>query len=297
VADPDRLPHAAGGGFAPDAPLLWIEGSDLLGGGPAWVPFELVSANYTLPLPPGSGCFQANTNGLASGNHPLEAIGHGLCEVVERDATTLWRLPGGASDRRAIDPRTVTDPSCRWALDRLRAAELDVRIWDTTSDTGVASFCCLVMEKSGEFADPEFGNGCHPAREVALLRALTEAAQARTTYITGTRDDFPIDAWERSYRARRLNALGRDLVTASPPTGSFEDVPTFSAPSLEGDLRWLLARLSAVGIDQVIAVDLSKEAVGLPVARVVVPGLEGPNEEGTDYTPGPRARRHLGTLP
>ena len=86
------LPLAPGSPFSPDLTLLWIEGMDLLGGGPVWVPFELVSTNYTLPLPPGSGCFQANTNGLASGNHSLEAISHGLCEVVERDATTLWKL-------------------------------------------------------------------------------------------------------------------------------------------------------------------------------------------------------------
>ena len=81
-----------------------------MGGGPVWVPFELVSADYTLPLPPGSGCFQASTNGLASGNHPLEAVCHGLCEVMERDASTLWRLSGDGRDRRALDPSTVTDP-------------------------------------------------------------------------------------------------------------------------------------------------------------------------------------------
>ena len=37
---------------------------------------------------------------------------------------------------------------------------------------------------------PEFGAGCHPSRDIALLRALTEAAQARTTFIAGSRDDM-----------------------------------------------------------------------------------------------------------
>ena len=115
-----------------------------------------------------AAAFQASSNGLASGNHPLEAICHGLCEVVERDASTLWRLTGDARDRRSVDPSSVTDPQCRGLLARFAAADLAVRIWDTTSDVGVASFCCLVTERSGEFADPEYGNGCHPAREVAL---------------------------------------------------------------------------------------------------------------------------------
>ncbi len=296
VADPDLLPHAAGGTFTPDLRLLWIEGEDLIGGGPVWLPFELVSADYTLPLPPGSGCFQASTNGLASGNHPLEAICHGLCEVIERDASTLWRLSGEARDRRAVDPDTVTDPACRRVLDCFAAADLAVRIWDTTSDLGVASFCCLVAERSGEYADPEYGNGCHPAREVALLRALTEAAQARTTYISGTRDDFPVDAWEASYRRRRLDTMGTDLDTAPAPGAAFTGAPTFTAPTLAEDLAWLLARLRAAGINQAIAVDLGKESIGLSVARIVVPGLESLYEEGGDYTPGPRARR-LGLAP
>ena len=69
-------------------------------------------------------------------------------------------------------------------------------------------------------------------------------------------------------------------------------MPSFESPSLDGDLRWLLARLRAAGIEQVIAVDLSREAIGVPVMRVVVPGLEGMMEDAEgDYMPGPRARR------
>jgi YcaO-like protein with predicted kinase domain len=288
VADLDQLPRADGG-LEPIPPLLWIEGCDLMSGGSVWVPFELVSVNFALPLPPGSGCFQASSNGLGSGNHPLEAICHGLCEVVERDATTLWRRSGAAGDRRAIDLSSITDAHCLRLLDQLTAADLAVRIWETTSDTGVASFCCLVTETSGEFADPEFGSGCHPVREVALLRALTEAAQVRSTYIAGARDDYPVDAWEPSYRRRRAEQLSVDLAAAAPPTASFGDVPSFTAPSLRGDLDWMLARLRTVGLDQVIAVDLSKDVLGVPVTRVVVPGLEGPNDEGGGYRPGRRA--------
>jgi ribosomal protein S12 methylthiotransferase accessory factor len=292
VADVALLPLASGRLFSPDLALLWIEGKDLLGGDAVWIPFESVSTNYTIPLPPGSGCFQANTNGLASGNHPVEAICHGLCEVVERDATTLWRLQSPRSrEERAIDPETVDDPDCQSVLAKLRAANLSVRIWETTSDFGIASFVCLVMELDGEYADPEFGSGCHPSRHVALLRALTEAAQARNTYISGARDDYPAAAWEDAYRRRR-QAYCQRLITSSKPRGALAHAPNFDSPSLDGDLRWLLARLRAGGIEQAISVDLSKDAIGIPVVRVVVPGLEGAMEEaGGDYAPGPRARR------
>jgi ribosomal protein S12 methylthiotransferase accessory factor len=58
----------------------------------------------------------------------------------------------------------------------------------------------------------------------------------------------------------------------------------------------MLGRLRAVGIDQVLAVDLGREALGIPVVRIVVPGLEGPNDGSPAYTPGARAHRLMGLL-
>src|SRR5688572_13855150 len=294
LADVASLPRAAQSRFTVALPLLWIEGEDLLRGAPAWVPLELVSTNYTLPLPPGAGCFQANTNGLASGNHRLEAISHGLCEVVERDATTLWKLrTSGARERRALDPASIDDAACRGVLAQLTAADLEVQIWDTTSDVGIASFVCLVIGRDGDDADPEFGAGCHPVRSIALLRALTEAAQARNTYIAGARDDYPAQLYSAAWRARR-RTFCRRLLASAQPRRLFTEVPNFESPSIEDDLRWMLARLRAAGIDQVVVVDLTREAIGVPVARVIVPGLEGMMEdEDSDYAPGPRARRCL----
>ena len=99
--------------YHPDAPMLWIEGLELLTGAPRWVPYEMVHTAYTLPRPTGTGCFIATSNGLASGNHLLEAISHAICETVERDAATLHsvRAPRDAASRR-IDPKTVDNPDC-----------------------------------------------------------------------------------------------------------------------------------------------------------------------------------------
>lgn len=297
LPDIAALPQAAGSRFGPELPLLWIEGKELLNGAPAWVPLELVSTNYTLPLPPGSGCFQANTNGLASGNHWLEAVSHALCEVVERDAITLWKLGSPATrDRRVLDRASIDDAACRSVLAQLATADLQAQIWDATSDLGIASFICLLVGRDGDNADPEFGAGCHPSRNIALLRALTEAAQARNTYIAGARDDYSVQLYSHPVRARRL-AFCRRLLASAQQRRAFVDVPSFESSSIEDDMRWMLARLRAAGIDQVIVVDLTRDAIGIPVARVIVPGLEGMMEdEDGDYVPGPRARRCLKEL-
>ncbi len=294
VADLAALPQARDSRYTPALPLLWIEGEDLLDGGPLWVPFELVSANYTLPLPPGSGCFQANTNGLASGNHRLEAISHGLCEVVERDARTLWmHEPDEAQAGRVINPESIDDDACRGIIARYRQAGLDVRIWDTTTDVGIACFVCLLLGRDGDDADPEFGAGCHPVRQIALLRALTEAGQARNTYIAGARDDYLPQWYSPSARARR-QARFRGLLAAPAAPRACAQAPSFESPSIEDDLQWMLARLRGAGIGQAIAVNLTQDAIGIPVVRMIVPGLEGAmGHEGGDYAPGSRARRCL----
>src|SRR5262245_6523298 len=224
LVDVAALPRTRTSPYTDDEPLLWIEGEDLISGSSCWVPYELVHTDYTMPRGPAHGCFLANTNGLASGNHILEAISHGIHEVIERDATALWKHTRRRS-RRALDLETVDDVACRWVLDGLARADIAVRVWDTTSDVGIASFSCLVLGRDDDAADPEFAAGCHPVRGIALLRALTEAAQARTTYIAGSRDDFWAEDYAPAQRARRLSEC-RSLMATDAATRDFHDVPT-----------------------------------------------------------------------
>src|SRR6266849_2793011 len=90
VVDIGRLPMPSTSTFNPNSKILWCEGHDLLNDESVFVPYETVHTDYTWPLPTGSGCFACSSNGLASGNHISEAISHGICEVVERDSSTLW---------------------------------------------------------------------------------------------------------------------------------------------------------------------------------------------------------------
>jgi len=288
----EKLPLISVSAFHPDRPLLWIEGMDLLGSRPRWLPYELVHTNYTLPFPSGTGCFVMSSNGLASGNHPLEAVSHALCEVIERDASALFRFhPALHQAESRIDLTTVDHSDCRTILDRFAAADVATGVWDMTSDVGVPAFRCVIVDETpNPFRPlgPVEGMGCHPTREVALLRALTEAAQARLTLIAGSRDDNGRDRYGRtqetelSDRARvRLKETG---------TRRFTDVPTHAGDTFEDDLAWILARLSSVGIEEAVAVDLTKSELGIPVVRVVVPGLETYHHV-QGYVPGPRARR------
>ncbi len=289
LAEVERLPRRRDGRWTPELPILWIEAADLASGESAWLPYEAVHANYAHPLPAGSGCFSASTNGLASGNHLLEAICHAICEVIERDASSLaqhWTKR--RRDAARIDPETVADASCRMVLDRLREAGFGIAIWETTTDVGVPAFDCVIADEKPGGGHVGGGSGCHPMAEIALLRALTEAVQVRNTYVTGSRDDLPADEYRPSAQAERRRRV--QLSAASPSAG--RDMRTVAGHAFDdfaAECRWLLERLAAVGCPQVLAVDLTKPEFALPVVRVVVPGLEGPAD--SDCVPGSRAQR------
>ena len=289
VVDIGGLPGSQLGRFDPSQQILWIEGQPLTGGNSLWLPLELVSTNYTLPQPQGSFAFAANTNGLASGNTFVEAALHAVCELIERDALTLWRLAGDrARTSTKMDPASVDFEAGRDLLDHYARAGLDVGLWNVTSDVDVPVFLCAVAERSDTSVEAELGAGCHPDREVALLRALTEAAQARTTRIAGSRDDFVPESYGSDAKLARNRAAR--LWLGDAPRLSFDAVHSLSGATIEGDLQRVLARLQAIGIGQVVAVDLTKPDIGLPVARVVAAGLEGAYQgAGSDYRPGPRA--------
>jgi ribosomal protein S12 methylthiotransferase accessory factor len=289
LADVDRLPRQRQSRWDPDLPILWIEALDLASAEAVWVPYEVVHGNYSHPLPAGSGCFAASTNGLASGNHPLEAICHAICEIVERDATSLSQA-WSKRDRDAarIDPDSVADAACRVVLERIHRTGLTVAIWETTTDVGVPAFDCVIVDERTGGGHPGGGSGCHPTAEIALLRALTEAVQVRNTYVTGSRDDLAIDEYAPSTKAERLQRL-RLSMASSARARDFRNLASRSFDSFAEECRWLLEQLAAVGCPQVLAVDLTKPQFGLPVFRVVIPGLEGPAD--LDCIPGARARK------
>jgi YcaO-like protein with predicted kinase domain len=295
LADLARMPRLAEGELHDDLRFLWIEGHDLMAGAPTWVPFEVVHTSYTLPLPAGSGALVASSNGLASGNHLIEAVSHAVCEVVERDAAALWHARGEAGQRRTrVDLGTVDDPACRSVLDRFERAGVAAAAWEITSDVGLAAFHAAVVDEDPGMLRPCLpgtGSGCHASRAVALLRALTEAAQTRLTLITGARDDMGIAHYVAA-NDPRIHERMLARVREGKGERSFQDAPSFEGDTLNDDLAHEIARLSAAGVSQVVVVDLTKPALGIPVARVVIPGLEGVHD-APGYAPGVRYQRAM----
>jgi YcaO-like protein with predicted kinase domain len=294
VVEVGELPRSRSSRFHSNLRLLWCEGRDLLNNERVLVPYEMVHTNYTTPFPDGHGCFIASSNGLASGNRLVEAISHGVCEVIERDAMALWKVRGGEKlDTNRIDLGSVDEPRCCEVLGKMLRAGLSVALWDITTDIGIAAFACFIVPRDDTtmwHCSVAAGYGCHPTRHIALIRAVTEAAQSRLTVISGLRDDFRHEAYDEMLDPDLVKII-RDRVLNSSPTRRFSDVPNWDGETFEADVEWELECLKRVGIRRVVMVDLTKPEFALPVVRIVVPGLEPDIDPG--YVPGRRGQRVL----
>jgi YcaO-like protein with predicted kinase domain len=274
--------------------IAWIEGYDLFSSEACWVPWEVVHTDYTLPTSHSGENLLSGTNGLASGNHLSEAISSAICELVERDAVALWHARDiRARSRCRLDLASVTDEGCRSLFETYDKAGITPRLWNITSDIGIPAFICDIPAPT---EDPSValrrfrGAGCHPSRAVALARAMTEAAQTRLTYIAGIRDDLH-DYSESS--KDKLGAALLDAMSEAAPPGAFEDIPNHDADDVLVDVRWELECLRAAGVKAAIAVDLTRPEFGIPVVRMIVPGLEWDCTH-PHYVPGRRALQASG---
>ena len=269
VIDPaDLAPGVRWGQYRPTRSIGWIRGIDLASGETVLVPHVSVDLNWSRPHPDG-GLLFVTTSGLAAGNHRLEALCHGVFEVVERDCEWRWdQLPPAAQRAREVNGDTVECPLLRRLLDQFASAGMLARMWDMTSATGIPAYRCTLSDpRALGGLDPAYGTGCHLSKEVALARALTEAAQCRLTFIAGSRDDVFPSLYERmKYATPHGRVVPGPLDFRKrhppPPGATFED-----------DLQATLRRLAGAGFPRVVAVEHTRPEFEIPVVTVIVPGM------------------------
>lgn len=274
VVAPRRLqPGIRWKAYDDSRPIAWIRGTDLASGEDVLVPHVRVDLDWSRAHGD-AGLFLVTSTGLASGNEREEALCHAIFEVIERDAEWRWdRLPAAAQRATELCAESVEEPMLRHLLDHFADAGLAVYMWDMTSDVCIPVYYCSIKETNPFGAIQTFGgSGCHLSKEIALSRALTEAAQSRLTFIAGSRDDLFPDVYEP--------AQDTSGAAASSPTLDFRTrkSPYLGATFAE-DLSTTLDLLHAAGFPRVIAVDHTKPEFGIPVVAVVVPGAREPETD------------------
>ncbi|MFI6292807.1 TOMM precursor leader peptide-binding protein [Nonomuraea sp. NPDC050790] len=216
---------------------------------------------------------RADSNGNAAGASREDAIVQGFLELVERDAVAQWwynrtRHPG-------VDLDALGDPVVGGLVARHRELNREIWVLDLTSDLGVPVMAALSRRTDRAPEDIMLGFGAHFDPRVAVRRALAEHGQLLPA-VLGSRPDGTgygaadprLVAW---WRRARVDGLPYLL----PETGRARtelDVRRPPGADVREDVSALTALARSHGLD-VLVLDQTRPDIGLPVVKVVVPGL------------------------
>lgn len=255
--------------------MEWAWAEDLLGGPRLRVPASALFFHRTPSL------HRTTTNGLASGNHVQEATLHALFELIERDAAAQLQSGGGVTIRgncQVVDPASLQDEGLRALHARIVAAQSRLVLLRVPSRiAAVHTFWAILLNEHSWISGTTFntGWGTHVDAAVAAGRAVTEAVQSRVTMVHGAREDALAKPVFR-HASEVWTSKAFQFFRALEADTRWEALPAAAAAEridLDATLALLLRQLAAAGVPRVLRADLSRAEIGVPVVRVLAPGL------------------------
>ena len=256
--------------------LEWIEAEEIISESPILVPANAVFHPY-IPnreiKPSAMAMFKGNTNGLASGNVIEEAVLHGIFEVVERDAWSIFELT--KRNKKQIDLDTIENETVSELVEKFTSQGIKIKLMDITADlkipTIVASADDTVLKDAALLT---LGVGTHLNPEIAAIRALSEVAQSRATQIHGTREDTVRADFMRKAGYENMKRTNKAYFVEEDEKINLSDIENKITGSIKKDIEVSIEEVQKAGLDKVIYYDLTREEIGVNVARVIIPKAE-----------------------
>lgn len=217
--------------------------------------------------------FRSNTNGLASGNIIEESVLHGILEVIERDAWSIFE--SHRYNVLEISTEEIDNPIIKDLLNKFESEGIAIKLLNLTADIKITTVAAVADDTV--LKDPallSLGVGTHLNPEIAILRALTEVAQSRATQIHGTREDTSRAVFMRKAGYERMKKINKHYFSESEKVQTISDIKDLSTESFKEDIAICLKELKNNGIDDVLFRDLTRKELGISVVRVIIPGLE-----------------------
>lgn len=252
-------------------PLEWINAVDVVSDRGYLVPANAIYHPY-IPTD-GSVLFKSNTNGLASGNILEEAVFHGIMEVIERDAWSIFEAK--KESKREVDCEETENPLIKDLLDKFTDAGVDIKLVNLTADIKITTIAAVSDDTV--LKDPALltlGVGTHLDPEVAVIRALTEVAQSRATQIHGTREDTIRAVFMRKAGYERMKKINNHWFDEQRKTINLSEIENKSGKSFKEDIETSVNEIGKNGLKNILYVDLTRPEIQIPVVRVIIPGLE-----------------------
>lgn len=214
-------------------------------------------------------------NGSAAGNSIEEAILQGFLELVERDSAALWWY--NRLRKPAVDLLNFKDPYFYRLMEYYKSINRGLYVLDLTADLQIPAFAAVSNRLEGK-PDIVFGFGAHVDAKIGVERALIELNQMLPVV------DVPKSDREKgNYRNRDRDFL-HWLETATlenqpylvPLEKSAEkktfDYPRLCEANIYDSVLFCINSAAEQGLETLV-LDLTRPDIGLPVVKVVVPGL------------------------
>ncbi|WP_297983266.1 YcaO-related McrA-glycine thioamidation protein [uncultured Methanobrevibacter sp.] len=256
--------------------LEWIESTDITRDETIYVPANAVFHPY-IPsrdnIPSPIAIFKGNTNGLASGNIIEESVLHGIFEVVERDAWSIFELT--KRNKKEINQDSIENDIINELLDKFNQENIKIKLMDITADLDITT----VAASSDDMLlkDPALltlGVGTHLDPNVAVIRALTEVAQSRATQIHGTREDTINADFMRKAGYENMKRMNKHYFMEEDEKIDLADIEDKSSNSIKKDIETSIEEVQKVGLDRILFTDLTRKEIDINVARVIIPKAE-----------------------
>jgi len=257
--------------WRPDKAIGWVAADPAFSMQPAWIPAGLCFLGHADDR--AAGLLPADSNGLAAGATREEAALRGFLELVERDAVAIWwynRLRRPAVDAAVFEDSLITSYE-GWMADQGRV----LRLINLTHDLGIPVIAAISHDRAGGHIVLGFGAGLNAA--AAARHALGELTQVICNIaLIGQRvaalDEAGQGESDLAPEARHLWYWWCTARIADHP--HLDPVQGLAKPRA-------IAALDLTGCHDICrrqgltlyAVDLTRDTIGVPVMRVIVPGL------------------------
>jgi oxazoline/thiazoline synthase len=252
--------------FDPDAAIDWTPVWSL-SGGRRLLPTAYLY--YGVPAESGGRGLVTDSNGAAAGSSLEDAVLQGALELVERDAVALWwynRTPVHGVDLDSFEDGWLAEMVGHYAgLGR------EMWVLDVTSDLGVPVFAAVSRGTGRPHEHIMFGFGAHLDPRIAVRRAVAELNQMLPDLLRQGHGIGDPDAarWLEYATVANQPYL---MPVAGERTRTPADFPYVHRPDVRDDVFALAGALKEAG-SELLVLDQTRPDVGLPVVKVLAPGL------------------------
>lgn len=245
----------------------WTPASSLMSGRRVELPAASLFLEYESDEP--LYC-ETDTNGCAAGPDAGGALSNALLEVIERDALAIWWY--GQIHRPTLDARQMDDGALVPLVEALESRSQTISLFLITTDIAVPVVAAVIADREGRHV--YLGASARHCPHEASRKAMEEAARhffweqvhgcsssREMWFREGSVDRFPF-----------LRGSGANEIAPPPEPGV----------AVSESIERARDELAKAGIEAYVVMMVRPE-IGVPVVRVVAPGLRGP---GFQWGPG-----------